>query len=74
MRGRIEHHGRVTRIVYCKETRSFITEDEVHPFLLRLDEHLAIASVTKLAPATLGDRPDQTHRKIAAMIKGRPLT
>lgn len=38
MRGRTEERGRVTRIDYCKESGTFTTEEEPHPFLLRLAE------------------------------------
>jgi hypothetical protein len=61
MRGRTERYGRVTRIVYSEESGTFFAEDEIHPFIRHLDEHLAIASVTRLRPLT--PRPGEVAKK-----------
>ncbi len=42
MRGYCESRGHLTRLCFCKDTEAFVTEEEVHPFLLRLAETHAL--------------------------------
>lgn len=58
MRGRTERCGRVTHTAWCEEEGRFIEVEVAHPFLVRLDEHLMIASVTRLAETTATGQPD----------------
>jgi hypothetical protein len=61
MRGRSEHHGRVTRTVYHKETGTFVSEEEPHPFLLRLAETQAINGAN--VPVPLPTKPESLPEK-----------
>lgn len=61
MRGYSESRGRLTRLGFCKEDGTFFTEEETHPFLLRLAEAHTLSGTP--FPVPLPMKPDDCPEK-----------
>jgi hypothetical protein len=61
MRGRSEHHGRIVRTDYCKQTGTFVAEEERHPVLLQLALSHALSGIP--LPVAPPPRPDDGPEK-----------